>query len=67
MGFVRSAAKKWSELEAKVVTGINLDIYDQIERSTRSHQSVANIKQPNKTWKYILYVYRHIERRCSSP
>ena len=46
--FVRSAAKKWREGKAKVVTGINLDIYDdQIERSTRSDQSVPNIKHPN--------------------
>ena len=46
--FVRSAAKKWREGKAKVVTGINLDIHDdQIERSTRSDQSVPNIKHPN--------------------
>ena len=32
--FVRSAAKKWRELKANVVTRINLNVYDQIERST---------------------------------
>ena len=31
---MRSAAKKWRELKANVVTRINLNVYDQIERST---------------------------------
>ena len=64
VNFVRSAGKKWREVEAKVVTGINLDIYDQIERSTGSDQSVANIKYTNIFLKHHKYE-RQIERRPS--